>query len=98
MKCSINVKDYFHSQPNLVLAVRSNGRELSMRFLLSYWPEYISWRFVEASLRLYCFSYSGALLYLEQKKSSDVDLAFFKINAVLGFVILVFVIVGGWSA
>ncbi len=41
---------------------------------------------------------SGALLYLEQKKSSDVDLAFFKINAVLGFVILVFVIVGVWSA
>ncbi len=41
---------------------------------------------------------SGALLYLEQKKSSDVDLAFFKINAVLGFVVLLFVIVGIWQA
>jgi 4-hydroxybenzoate polyprenyltransferase len=40
---------------------------------------------------------SGALLYLEQKKSSDVNLAFFKINAVLGFVILLFVIVGIWQ-
>jgi 4-hydroxybenzoate polyprenyltransferase len=39
---------------------------------------------------------SGFLLYLEQKKSSDVDLAFFKINAVLGFVVLLFVIVGVW--
>jgi 4-hydroxybenzoate polyprenyltransferase len=39
---------------------------------------------------------AGFLLYLEQKKSSDVDLAFFKINAVLGFVVLLFVIVGVW--
>ncbi len=37
---------------------------------------------------------AGFLLYLEQKKSSDVNLAFFKINAVLGFVVLLFVIVG----
>jgi 4-hydroxybenzoate polyprenyltransferase len=37
---------------------------------------------------------AGLLLYLEQKKSSDVELAFFKINAVLGFVVLLFVIVG----
>jgi 4-hydroxybenzoate polyprenyltransferase len=37
---------------------------------------------------------AGLLLYLEQKKSSDVQLAFFKINAVLGFVVLLFVIVG----
>ncbi|HWF43949.1 MAG TPA: UbiA family prenyltransferase, partial [Candidatus Kapabacteria bacterium] len=37
---------------------------------------------------------SGILLYLEQKKSADVELAFFKINAVLGFVVMLFVIVG----
>ncbi|HEY3874631.1 MAG TPA: 4-hydroxybenzoate octaprenyltransferase [Candidatus Kapabacteria bacterium] len=37
---------------------------------------------------------AGILLYLEQKKAADVDLAFFKINAVLGFVVLLFVIVG----
>jgi len=39
---------------------------------------------------------AGFLLYLEQKKSSDINLAFFKINAVLGFVVLLFVIVGVW--
>jgi 4-hydroxybenzoate polyprenyltransferase len=37
---------------------------------------------------------SGALLYLEQKKAEDVEMAFFKINAVLGFVVLLFVLAG----
>ena len=37
---------------------------------------------------------SGYLLYLEQKKSQDVEMAFFKINAVLGFSILAMVLVG----
>jgi 4-hydroxybenzoate polyprenyltransferase len=37
---------------------------------------------------------AGILLYLEQKKATDVELAFFKINAVLGFVVFIFVITG----
>lgn len=37
---------------------------------------------------------TGYLLYLEQKKSDDVELAFFKINAVLGFIVFTFVIIG----
>jgi 4-hydroxybenzoate polyprenyltransferase len=37
---------------------------------------------------------SGYLLYLEHKKAGDVELAFFKINAVLGFVILGMIVVG----
>ncbi len=37
----------------------------------------------------------GVLLYLEQKKSSDVEVAFFKINAVIGFVILLMVLMKG---
>ncbi|HLE26123.1 MAG TPA: UbiA-like polyprenyltransferase [Thermodesulfobacteriota bacterium] len=37
---------------------------------------------------------SGLLLFLEHKKSSDVDLAFFKVNAVLGFVVFFFVLSG----
>lgn len=37
---------------------------------------------------------SGYLLYLEHMKSDDVELAFFKINAVLGFVIFGMVIAG----
>ncbi len=40
---------------------------------------------------------SGILLYLEQKKSSDVELAFFKINAVIGFVVLIMVLMKGFS-
>lgn len=38
---------------------------------------------------------AGFLLYLEQKKSSDVELAFFKINAIIGFVILLMVLMKG---
>jgi 4-hydroxybenzoate polyprenyltransferase len=37
---------------------------------------------------------SGYLLYLEQKKSHDVELAFFKINAMLGFFVLAMVLAG----
>lgn len=36
----------------------------------------------------------GFLLYLEHKKSHDVDLAFFRINAVLGFFVFFFVLSG----
>jgi len=37
---------------------------------------------------------AGALLYLEHRRADDVELAFFKINAVLGFVILAFIYTG----
>ena len=37
---------------------------------------------------------AGALLYLEHRKAEDVELAFFKINAVLGFVVLALVFSG----
>jgi 4-hydroxybenzoate polyprenyltransferase len=40
---------------------------------------------------------TGALLYLEQKKAEDVELAFFKINAVAGFAVFAMVVVGVWS-
>jgi 4-hydroxybenzoate polyprenyltransferase len=36
----------------------------------------------------------GFLLYLEHKKSHDVDLAFFRINAILGFFVFFFVLSG----
>jgi 4-hydroxybenzoate polyprenyltransferase len=41
---------------------------------------------------------SGFLLYLEQKKAEDVEMAFFRINAVIGFVILGMVVAGVYSA
>lgn len=37
---------------------------------------------------------AGALLYLEHRKAEDVELAFFKVNAVLGFVVLALVFAG----
>jgi 4-hydroxybenzoate polyprenyltransferase len=39
---------------------------------------------------------TGLLLYFEQKKAEDVELAFFKINAVAGFSVLAMVGVGVW--
>jgi len=41
---------------------------------------------------------SGFLLYLEQKKADDVELAFFKINAVVGFAIFGMVIAGVYAS
>jgi 4-hydroxybenzoate polyprenyltransferase len=35
---------------------------------------------------------SGLLLYLEQKRATDVELAFFKINIVLGFTVFLMII------
>jgi 4-hydroxybenzoate polyprenyltransferase len=40
---------------------------------------------------------SGLLLYLEQKKADDVELAFFKINIVVGFTILGMVVAGVYA-
>lgn len=37
---------------------------------------------------------TGYLLYLEQKKAEDVELAFFRINAVAGFSVFVMVLIG----
>ena len=39
---------------------------------------------------------TGFLLYLEQKKAEDVQLAFFKINAVAGFSVFTMVMLGTW--
>jgi len=39
---------------------------------------------------------TGVLLYVEQRKAEDVELAFFKINAVAGFSVLAMVGVGVW--
>lgn len=53
--------------------------------------------FVQAELSLWAFPLlvvTGVLLYTEQKKAEDVELAFFKINAVAGFAVLAMVLVG----
>ena len=50
--------------------------------------------YFRSSLALLTLAAIGGLLVLEQRMSDDVDLAFFKINAVLGFGILAFVATG----
>ncbi len=39
---------------------------------------------------------TGYLLYLEQRKAEDVELAFFKINAVAGFTVFLMIMIGIW--
>lgn len=40
---------------------------------------------------------TGWLLYLEQRRADDVELAFFRINAVAGFAVFAMVLVGVWA-
>ncbi len=50
--------------------------------------------YIKAVAALPLLVLSGYLLFLEQRKAGDVELAFFRINAVLGFVILGMIVVG----
>ncbi|MCX6135515.1 MAG: putative 4-hydroxybenzoate polyprenyltransferase [Ignavibacteriales bacterium] len=52
--------------------------------------------YIKALAALPLLMLSGYLLYLEHKKAGDVELAFFKINAVLGFVVLGMIVVGAY--
>lgn len=49
---------------------------------------------VMSLLALPLLALTGYLLYLEQKKAEDVELAFFKINSIAGFVVFMMVLVG----
>jgi 4-hydroxybenzoate polyprenyltransferase len=50
--------------------------------------------YIKAILGLPLLLLSGYLLYLEHKKAEDVELAFFKINAAVGFTIFLMILVG----
>lgn len=52
------------------------------------------WAVMEGPLAAMLLVAIGALLVLEHRKATDVELAFFKVNAVLGFVVLGFVAAG----
>ena len=51
-------------------------------------------RALEGPLAALLLGLIGALLVAEHRRASDVDLAFFKINALLGFVVLGFIALG----
>ena len=51
-------------------------------------------RYLRTGMALATLAAIGALLYLEHRKAQDVEVAFFKINAVLSFGVLGFVAAG----
>jgi len=53
--------------------------------------------YVFSLLALPLLALTGALLYFEQRNADNVELAFFRINAVAGFVVLCMVIVGVYA-
>jgi 4-hydroxybenzoate polyprenyltransferase len=55
------------------------------------------WQSVLSLLALPLLLLTGYLLYLEHRKANDVELAFFKINAVAGFSVFAMVLVGIWT-
>ena len=72
-------------------ALRVSGYLHALAFVVLV---YIFAVYIQSWLAAPLLALAGFLLYLEHAKASDVELAFFKINIVLGFVILAMVIVG----
>jgi 4-hydroxybenzoate polyprenyltransferase len=72
-------------------ALRISGYLHALAFVVLV---YIFVVYIQSWIAVPFLALAGFLLYLEHAKASDVELAFFKINAALGFVILVMVIVG----
>lgn len=72
-------------------ALRVSGYLHALAFVVLV---YIFAIYIQSWLAAPFLALAGFLLYLEHAKASDVELAFFKINIVLGFVILAMVVVG----
>lgn len=72
-------------------ALRISGYLHALAFIVLI---YIFTVYIKSWIAIPFLALAGYLLYLEHAKAADVELAFFKINAALGFVILVMVVVG----
>jgi 4-hydroxybenzoate polyprenyltransferase len=72
-------------------ALRISGYLHALAFVVLV---YIFAVYIQSWIAVPFLALAGFLLYLEHAKASDVESAFFKINAALGFVILVMVVVG----
>jgi 4-hydroxybenzoate polyprenyltransferase len=76
------------------------GRESALRISAAFHAaaflllSVLYWKALEGPFAAILLVLIGALLVVEHRRSSDVDLAFFKINAALGFVVLGFVALG----
>ena len=92
--------ELFDRSENLYSFTASFGKERALRYsgylhLLAFMTLGVLFAvYIRALLALPFLILSGILLYLENKKAEDVELAFFKINAVLGFSVLGMVVVG----
>ncbi len=92
--------ELFDRSENLYSFTARFGKERALRYsgylhLLAFVTLGILFAvYIRALLALPFLILSGVLLYLENKKAEDVELAFFKINAVLGFSVLGMVVVG----
>lgn len=73
-------------------ALRVSGLIHAIAFGLLAFLYYFSFR--GSVLALMLLLLCGLLLFLEQYKATDVELAFFKINAILGFAVFSFVVIG----
>lgn len=75
-------------------ALRYSGYLHLVAFGLLVWLFFYS---VFSLLALPLLALTGYLLYLEQKKAEDVELAFFRINAVAGVCVFIMVLVGEYA-
>ena len=83
-----------HSLPARLGKVRALAISRMFHVLAFSLLAMLYWTVMEGPLAATVLLMIGALLLLEHRKASDVDLAFFKINAVVGFVVLGFVAAG----
>lgn len=90
----------FDRRENLYSLVATYGRRRALQIsallhILSFGVLVILWYIAQRGTIAFLFLlFSGYLLYLEHKKVDDVELAFFTINAVNGFVVFGMVIAG----
>lgn len=87
-------RENLHSLPSRLgkaQALRISGYLHALAFIVLV---YIFAVYIQSWIAVPFLALAGFLLYLEHAKASDVELAFFKINAALGFVILAMVMVG----
>ena len=92
--------ELFDREEQLFSLTSKYGRKTAMRFsALFHFLAFVALAilfilYIKAIAALPLLMLSGLLLYLEHRKAEDVELAFFRINAVLGFVILGMIVVG----
>ena len=92
--------ELFDRQEQLYSFTSRYGRKTALRMSASlHFLSFVALAFlfilyIKALAALPLLLLSGFLLFLEHKKAEDVEMAFFKINAVLGFVILGMIVVG----